>query len=299
MESFFTCILTLTCASSFIHQPKKSFTMKPELILKADMLDILFENRNKDYGAYQLRRQYDKRLYKSLGVIITLLFSFLILSLLKNYFFPAANKHIVIPDSPVVELSTVDPAKPPEKPAIKPVSPRRIAEIMNTIPLITRTQVSNPPPIQDDLENKITSTKNVYGDNLKTNDVIETNAVSAGTGEKINEPEPEKEIVFTTAQVMPEFPGGEPALQRFLIRNIRTPENTEPGSKLRVMMRVVVDKDGNVINVEVEESSGNDFDKEVMRVVKKMPQWKPGMQNGKNVSVYFNLPVILQVPDEN
>jgi periplasmic protein TonB len=288
-----------TCASSFIHQPKKSFTMKPELILTADILDILFENRNKEYGAYQLRRQYDKRLSKSLVIIFTLLFSFVILSFVKNYFFPTTNNHTSIPDTPVVELSMVDQTKPPAKPAIKQISPRRIAEIINTIPIITKRDVVNPPPTQDDLENKIISTRNVAGDDLKPNEAATTNTVTPGTGQETAKVEPEEEKIYPTAQVMPAFPGGEPALQRFLIRNIRTPEGSEPGAKLRVMMRFVVDKDGNVVDVEVEQSSGNDFDKEVMRVVKKMPQWKPGMQNGKNVSVYFNLPVILEVPDEN
>ncbi|MBS1935726.1 MAG: TonB family protein [Bacteroidetes bacterium] len=273
--------------------------MKPELILKADMLDILFENRNKEYGAYQLRRQYDKRLYKSLGIIITLLFSFVILSLFKNYFFPTMNRYVPPSDTPPVELSLVDQSKPPVKPALKPVSPRRIAEIINTIPIITKREVVNPPPTQEELENKISSTRNVIGDDLKPNDAITTNTVPTGAGQETTKVETEETKILRTAEVMPQFPGGEPALQRFLIRNIRTPESSEPGAKLRVMMRFVVDKEGNVVNVEVEQSSGNDFDKEVMRVVKKMPQWKAGMQNGKNVSVYFNLPVVLEVPDEN
>jgi protein TonB len=293
------CILTLTCASSFIHPPKKSFTMKPELILQADMLDILFENRNKDYGAYELRRQYDKRLYRSLAIIITLLFSFVILSIVKNHFFPASNHHLVSPDIPGVEIKTVDLTKPPVKPAIKPVSQRRIAEIINTAPLIVMKEVTNPPPTQAELDNKISSYRNVDGDNLKPNDNITTNTSTTGTGQELRKAEPEEEKILPIAQVMPEFPGGQPALERFLLRNIKTPNDAEPGTKLRVLMRFVIDKEGNVTAVEVEQGSGNNFDNEVMRVVKKMPQWKPGIQNGKNVAVYFNLPVILQVPDEN
>jgi periplasmic protein TonB len=64
-------------------------------------------------------------------------------------------------------------------------------------------------------------------------------------------------------------------------------------------VRFVVDKDGTITGVELEKSGGKDFDNEVSRVIKKMPQWKPGIQHGKNVAVYFKLPVIFQAPDEN
>ncbi|HEX4850891.1 MAG TPA: TonB family protein, partial [Puia sp.] len=82
--------------------------------------------------------------------------------------------------------------------------------------------------------------------------------------------------------------------------NLRVPKDVlETGQKVKVVVKFVVDKEGIVRDFEVMEHGGNDFDEEVLRVMKKMPHWKPGMQNGRNVAVYYYLPVTFQGPDEN
>jgi protein TonB len=272
--------------------------MKPELILQADMLDILFENRNKDYGAYELRKQYDRRLYRSLGIIFTALVIIVAAWAIKSRFFDNAITRYREYEIPTTELSSVVD-KPKIKIKERQRPQRNIAQTIFTKPTIIRQLVTNPPPEQIDLEQNQISTRNSDGDKLRPEEIIQSNQIVNGTGEKPTLPEPEEEKILYKSEVMPEFPGGEPALQRFLLGNIKTPSDAEPGTKLRVLMRFVVDKDGNVSGVEVQQSSGNDFDREVMRVVKKMPHWKPGIQNGKNVAVYFNLPVVLQVPEDN
>ncbi len=98
---------------------------------------------------------------------------------------------------------------------------------------------------------------------------------------------------------MPEFPGGEKALQRFLLKNLRFEfDEMQPGSRVDIRCRFVVDKEGNVTGIEIIKSGTADFDKEVTRVMGKMPKWKPGFQNGRNVAVYFTIPIIVQVPEE-
>jgi protein TonB len=89
-------------------------------------------------------------------------------------------------------------------------------------------------------------------------------------------------------------------MRRFLQKNMRFDfEEMEAGSRIEIRCRFVVDKDGKVKGIEITKTGGrNDFDKEVTRVIAKMPDWKPGFQNGRNVAVYFTLPVIVEVPEQ-
>ena len=109
--------------------------------------------------------------------------------------------------------------------------------------------------------------------------------------------------VFTIVEHMPEYPGGEKALVKFLKINLKYPrENLEPGSQVKVIAKFVVDKNGKVTGIEIQKSGGKYFDDEVMRTMKKMQisvTWIPGKQNGKNVAVYFYLPVVFQSQDDN
>jgi periplasmic protein TonB len=98
--------------------------------------------------------------------------------------------------------------------------------------------------------------------------------------------------VLGIAEVMPEFPGGIEALKRFLLKNLRMPENNlETGEQVKVIARFVVGADGRVRDIEIIQAADADFNQEVRRVVGKMPDWIPGSQNHRNVAVYFNLPV--------
>ncbi len=271
--------------------------MKPEFILQADALDILFENRNKEYGAYELRRHYGQRLKKSVGFVF--LCSFLVYGFIyiENHFVHFA-KPVHVYETPETTLINVDEQKHQIKLPDKPLPERRMAEIPYTKPVITRLQVVNPPPTQEELADKIISNKAVDGDKLHGSDIMPAPAGTNAGGTGV-QPEPDDKPV-EIAQFMPEFPGGMAALQRFLSRNLKTPRNDmEPGSKIRVLVRFVVDRDGSITGIDIEESGGSDFDNEVTRVMKKMPAWKPGKQNGRNVSVYFKMPVIFQGPEDN
>jgi protein TonB len=117
-----------------------------------------------------------------------------------------------------------------------------------------------------------------------------TGSTAAANTEKAEEPE-----ILKTADVMPEFPGGLEALKRFLGKNLRMPsEDQAPETAIRVVAHFVVDKDGSISAVDLMQSGGKAYDNEVKRVLSKMPHWKPGMQHGKPVAVYFYLPVVFQ-----
>ncbi len=271
--------------------------MKPELILHADMLDILFENRNKEYGAYELRRQYDNRLIKSLTFIFLILIASVSFSFIKNYFFPHTTKPLDrIIEVPIAKLENVVCVKPDI--ILKQIqkTQKAFAQTNNSTPIITRLAIKDTLPTQKDLDEKIISNQNIAGENLKPNDAIVVNTTSPqGTGTQPQQPEAEENKIYEIAEYMPEFPGGLPALQRFLSRNLKTPkDDMEACSKIKVLVKFVVDKDGSITGIDVEQSGGNVFDEEVIRVMKKMPAWKPASQNGRHVAVYFKIPVVFQ-----
>ena len=102
-----------------------------------------------------------------------------------------------------------------------------------------------------------------------------------------------KESVYDQVEVKPEFPGGMPALVKYLQENIKYPSAAlEEKAQGKAFVRFVVEKDGSITNTEIIKSTGNIYlDKEALRVASNMPKWKPGMQQGKPVRVFFMLPV--------
>lgn len=112
---------------------------------------------------------------------------------------------------------------------------------------------------------------------------------------------PQEDGIFNVVEQMPEFPGGTAKLMEFLKRNIRYPQDAvEAGIEGKVFVRFVVDKQGGIRDVTVLRGvpGGPMLDKEALRVVKSMPLWSPGMQNGRKVSTYFNLPIVFKLTGE-
>jgi len=103
-------------------------------------------------------------------------------------------------------------------------------------------------------------------------------------------------MVFDVVEVMPQFPGGQIAMLKYIMENIKYPKQImEEGIQGRVTVSFIVEKDGRVSNVRLLRSVQSALDKEAIRVVKSMPKWTPGKQNGKPVRVRFNLPVMFKL----
>ncbi len=150
-----------------------------------------------------------------------------------------------------------------------------------------------PPPAVQEVE-----VLNVVEDNVETETIevtteeTETEVVIAAPVEAPVEEE-EEEVVFVVVESMPEFPGGQQALFKYLSDNVKYPVIAqENGIQGRVICQFVVNKDGSIVDVEVVRSGGDpSLDKEAIRVIKSMPKWKPGKQRGKPVRVKYTVPV--------
>ena len=150
-----------------------------------------------------------------------------------------------------------------------------------------------PPPAPQEVE-----VLNVVEDDVETESIEVTAEESAeevviAAPVEAPEEEEEEEVIFVVVESMPEFPGGQQALFKFLSENVKYPVIAqENGIQGRVICQFVVNKDGSIVDVEVVRSGGDpSLDKEAVRVIKSMPKWKPGKQRGKTVRVKFTVPI--------
>ena len=264
--------------------------MKPELILQSDVLDIVFENKNKAYGAYELRRYYNKRLKQSMFVTFLLVTVF---AFLQSWKIPHRKGSIAFDNLDSLKLMEMKlkPDEPIEKPKEKIIQPKKLAEIKyENFVVKPDDEVKDTLPTIEAICSKSISNRNVDGDIVPPEDVIKPS--SNGNNINVTTTEVEEEIrPVHFAEVMPEFPGGMDAFLKFMQRNLKQPENMEDAEKLVVVAEFVVDAEGNISDLKISQHARADPDAEVIRVIKKMPQWKPGIQNGRKVPVFCKLPV--------
>ena len=269
--------------------------MKADAILNADVLDIIFENRNKAYGAYSLRKFYNNRLYKALGLTfaaaaLLMLFSFINKGKVEA---PLIVGGVVTMSPPPVKADPV-PEKPKDKAAPQKTATPKVppaAQKFTTNLQIIKDNIA--PPIEDLNEGLAINNINVVGKPgeaaLVTPKVPD--APSGGGDAEVTKPAVDKITPNNVAEVMPSYPGGMEALKKFLEKYLRNPEDLEEGVNVKVRIRFIVGYDGNLKGFETVQDGGTAFNNEVVRVLKKMPQWIPGKTKGENVSVYYTIPV--------
>ena len=269
--------------------------MKTAAILNANLLDIIFENRNKDYGAYTLRKFYNNRLYKAMGITFSLVVALLVFSVMQN-------KKVQSPpyktDVFVMSLPSASVAPLPEKPKKKiaqnetrSIMIKPATQIFTTNIKITKENTISK--IQDLKDNTQIGTENIKGDPSAT--FIKPKKIPEGSGinglpEMLNS-SIDRSTPTAYAEIMPQYPGGLQALRKFLEKNLRNPQNLEEAQEVVVKIRFIVGYDGTLKGFETIQDGGAVFNNEVMRVLKKMPQWIPGKTKGENVSVYYMIPV--------
>jgi periplasmic protein TonB len=254
-------------------------------ILQADMLDILFEHRNKFYGAYALRKQYNKRLITALGIALSMVSFIIVLTTFRK-----SNEYseLTVSKDDRVILSPVDlPVNPPEETQSSPERQQPVAEVDYQNIIIVDDANSDDSPDMNAIINAEISDRNIAGpppDGIQDQD--NENNQTLGTNE-INQPEAEPNL----PSYPPAFPGGEAAWLGFLRKFLQAPEDLVPGERKEVRVRFWIDENGFISRFEIVQSGGSSFDKEVLRVMKKMPKWEPAMQNGRKVAVAFTQPV--------
>ncbi len=241
--------------------------------------EMVFATRNKEYGAYVLRKKYRK--YTTISLIVALI----IIGAAVAYPVIAAyiNKNRIIMEDKTVGAEMLDIPKedlPPPPPP--PPPPEQLVEkVKFTAPIVTTDSVETNMVSQDDLSAKANTEA----------PAVEENIVMEEPKAQVIEQVAPKEI-FTVVEEQPSYPGGEDARMRFLQENIKYPEEAkELNIDGRVFVTFVVETDGSITDVKIVRGIGAGCDEEAIRVVKSMPRWVPGKQRGTPVRVQFNLPI--------
>ncbi len=263
--------------------------------------DIIFEGKNKEYGAYELRSQSVRRHNMAmLSVVIIIIVAFLIslgvsrLERAEENITAEAEQEMVTYDGSEDEPEPEDePEERFEEPEVEEVLPE---EVLNTVKvtelaIVDDDQVSKEDEIKT--QEELTQTETAFGASdfdQGTDDVTVVREIKNEVVVEEKKPEPEK--IFTAVEESPKFPGGDKAMYEFLSKNIRYPEMAAQNNiQGRVTVQFVVEKDGSIGEVKVVRGKDPDLDKEAVRVVKSMPKFIPGKMNGQAVRVWYTLPI--------
>ena len=274
-------------------------------LISNEWSDMMFENRNKEYGAYVLRRQTGRRNVISMIAVLLLFAAVMIFMIAKNAYEAYQKEHAVMDQ--VTELSALTQQKKKEAKVERKEIPVRQEQqqvvekvkssVKFTAPVIKKDDEVKPEDelkSQDEIMNSkvAVGALNVVGNDesgevLKAKEVIATEPVK---------PKEEENKVFDVVEQMPSYPGGMGALMQYLSSHIKYPVIAEEnGIQGRVICTFVVERDGSITDVKIAKSVDPSLDKEAMRVVSSIPKWIPGQQNGSAVRVKYTLPVTFRL----
>ena len=270
-------------------------------------VDMVFAGKNKEYGAYQLRKGTSGRNIKSLLILViaaALVGGFLAWKVIEQ---KQAEEQQAYMEA--MELAKLQQQAKKEEKKKEPVKPK--IEPKKEIPVARETQKFTAPVIKKD---ELVKEENQVKQMDKLDDKVAVGAedkegVKDRTVEAVRSeiavaappppPAPKPEVatkVFDVVEEMPSFPGGSAALMSYLSSNTKYPVVAqENGVQGRVIVSFVVERDGSISDVKVARSVDPSLDREAQRVVKSMPKWKPGKQNGSTVRVKYTVPVVFRL----
>lgn len=267
-------------------------------LISNEWTDLVFEGRNQAYGAYKLRKGTAKRNVWAL-IIVGLAAALLYLGLQLQKMAEANKK---VENTQAVELAKLNTEKKEakvEKKEIIKQEPEKVVEQVKSSVKFTAPVIKKDSEVNEEDEIKLDevqkSDKAVGAFTVEGNDEVGGAVLKAK--EDIAAPEPPKHVVeetkiFTVVEQMPMYPGGDGALMGYLRDNIHYPTvAAENGVQGRVVVGFVVERDGSITDVKILRGVDPSLDREAMRVVKSMPRWNPGKQNGSAVRVKYQVPV--------
>ncbi len=274
--------------------------MEANKILSADILDLIFEDRNKDYGAYELRKTYNKRITKALLITATVALLTLLGSYLATQIKASGPKEkkteVNLADIKQEEEKKVEPPPPPPPPPEPKVEMKQF-----TPPVIKKDEEvkeEEKPPEQEELKDVKIDVQNQEG----VKDEAPT-VVNIDEGKQVVEEKKEEDDnhIFEKVEIEASFPGGFAAWKKYLEKKLNASvasDNGAPVGTYTVQVKFIVDKQGNISDVKALSSHGYGIEEEAIKAIKSGPAWKPGNQNGRAVNSYHTQPITFIVADE-
>ena len=264
-------------------------------------VDLVFEGKNHSYGAYQLRKETGKRNLMAILVMFAIGVAIAAFVAIKGVVENAMKQDVAIEaDVELAKLAEKKEAKveKKEEPKVEKIEVEKVKSSVKFVPPVIKKDSEVKPEEELKSQEELNKTNTAIGAfDVKGNDDAAGEVLKAK--EVIAQPEPPKEEetkVFDVVEQMPSFPGGPSALFEYLSKNIKYPVVAEEnGIQGRVIVSFVVERDGSITDVRVVKSVDPSLDKEAQRVVKSMPRWIPGKQNGSAVRVKYTVPVTFRL----
>lgn len=252
--------------------------------IKAPAFDeIVFENRNKEYGAYLLRKKYNRNLLTGMIIGIIILGT----AIIAPYINAKALENRAKRAERQVEIQMENLDQPQENVEPPPPPPPPPAETVEQVKYVAPVVVDSVKP--EDVKQLMTA------DQAQVEVKNEEVSVVEEVQEEVKEEEAPTEV-FVVVEEMPAFPGGDKALMEFIYANIQYPEIAKENNiQGRVILRFCVTYKGGVDQVQIIRGVDKSLDDEAVRVIKLLPAWKPGKQGGKPVNVWYSVPVTFQL----
>jgi protein TonB len=260
-------------------------------LFKRQWIDIVFEGKNKAYGAYELRNENPKTTLRAL-IIGTIIFGLAVSAPLIISFLPDFSKNEEVLDQKIVTIKLPPKEEQPKDLPPPPPPPPKVDQVKFVKPVVAKTEeIVEEPPKVEEIKDKKLGDKTIEGD-----PDAELTVEPPGNGP--SQVVEEDNNIYNTAgiQVSPEFPGGIQKFNSYIRNNFQFPEDENfPGGK--VLVSFVVEKDGSLTDIRILRDPGFGTAKEAERVLKRSVKWTPGEQNGKKVRCQYSLPIVLPKPE--
>jgi protein TonB len=274
--------------------------MEANKILNADLLDIIFDGKNKSYGAYDLRKTYSSRLRKALLATFIALAVILLGSVLANKVAKSRQDDIDVLDTQMAEIKKDEPAAlpPPPPPPVKPPPPPEINQVKFTPPKVVKDE-EVIEKVEEIHEDAAISTKTVESENKVQ--VVQAPIEDKGTVVAEAPRDDDEGKVFNKVEIEAEYPGGASAWTKYLRNNLdaNTPvDNGASEGTYTVIVRFIVSRDGSISDVVAETKHGYGMEAEAIKIIKKGPKWTPAQQNGRYVNAYRRQPITFVVQEQ-
>jgi protein TonB len=274
--------------------------MEANKILSADLLDIIFDGKNKDYGAYDLRKTYHRRIVRALIITAAVALLALLGSVLASQGNTDKNK-VKISEVNLAEIKQEEKKiEPPPPPPPKPPDPPKVKMEQFTPPIVKKDEeVEKPPPPVEKLDEAKIS--DITQEGVKDNEIPTPAVIDEGKQIVEEKKEEDENKIFDKVEIEASFPGGDAKWRQYLERNCNgqvATDNGAPEGTYTTMVQFVVDKEGNISDVKALTNHGYGMEQEAIRTIQKGPKWNPAIQNGRQVKAYRRQPITFQVTGE-
>jgi len=274
--------------------------MEANKILQADILDLVFEGRNKEYGAYELRKRYNKRITMALIITGAVALAATGASLLADQFNKKSNNDVNVSEVVIAKVKETEAPPPPPPPPPKTPPPPKVEMAKFTPPVIKKDEEVKQeeiPPVEklEDTKIDVVNQEGIKDQNIATPPPVDE-------GKKVvEEPKEDPNQIFTKVEIEASVD------QKQWIRHLQTQlqryiedaasNGMDPGT-YTVQVKFLVEKDGSIADVQALNDHGYGLGKAAVDVVKKGPKWSPGIQNGKQVRSYHTQPITFVVQEQ-